>query len=326
MNYVPGDLWAYNGAQGNVMLFGYEELAEFTAVQSGSWNDQATWGGSAVPTEGDDVTIPAGITVTVDGTGATCRDITIDADGTLNHSGATKLTVNSNWTNNGTYTSGTDGTIEFAGTGNATVSGNNSFQNLIISKGSLGTTLTISGSSEVKSSTGANFILNSGLISIGTGSTFSINRSEGFTIPATGGFQVNGGTLSTDDLTITNQGLIHIVSGTANFGNSNGNSVNTTGNGSFIVEDGTVNISGRLTGTASGTLGTYSSGIHISGGTVTLATVANGLSNNGSLNVSSTGVFDFSGGTIVFQNPSDATTELDLGLVSGTGSKNTTGG
>ena len=60
--------------------------------------------------------------------------------------------------------------------------------------------------------------------------------------------------------------------------------------------------------------------------TVTLCTVGNGASSTGSLNVTSAGNFIFTGGTIVFQTPSNAATELDLGLISGDGTKNTTGG
>ena len=220
-------------------------------------------------------------------------------------------------------TGGTDGTIEFTGAISASINGDTGFENLIISKGALSTTLTMNGTIQVKSS--GSFILNGGLIKIDTGDSFAINRHQGFTIQATGGFEVNGGTLSTSDLTITNQGLIHIISGTANFGDSNGNSVNTDGNGAFVVENGSVNVSGRLTSAASGSLGGYTSGISISNGTITLATVANGLSGTGSLNVNSAGNFSFTGGTIVFQNPSDATTELDLGLISGS-TKTTVGG
>ena len=147
-------------------------------------------------------------------------------------------------------------------------------------------------------------------------------------IPESAGIEVNAGAvLNTGDFTITNEGLIRISSGTANFGNSSGNSVHTQVDGAFIVTGGTVNIAGRLENTASGFLINPSipSGITISNGTVTLCKVGNGASSTGSLNVTSAGYFNFTGGTIVFQNPSSATTELDLGLVSG-GTKNTIGG
>ncbi len=170
--------------------------------------------------------------------------------------------------------------------------------------------------------------LNSGLITIPTGSSFSINPASGITIPETGGIDVTGGTLNTGNFTISNEGLIRVSSGLANFGINSGNSVNTQFDGSFIVTGGNVNVAGRLYNSASGTLNPpdVSSGINISGGTITVATAGNQLSSTGSLNVTATGNFNFTGGIIIFQRPSTATTELDLGLISGGGTKNTVGG
>ncbi|WP_372931914.1 HYR domain-containing protein, partial [Mariniphaga sediminis] len=307
-----GEVWLKSG------------MADISAAQSGNWSDPNTWGGS-VPTISDNVTIPNGITVTVD-VAAFCADILIETGGTVNYGGGYNLQVNGNWTNNGTYNGGTSGIVEFAGSLAATISGITTFEELIISKGNLSATLNIGGNVTVGS--GGSLTLNGGLVTINSGGSFTIDPSSGITIPSTAGFDVAGGTLTTGDFTITNEGLIRITSGTANFGTDSGNAVNNQVDGAFIVSNGTVNISGRLHNSASGTLTPpgVSSGIHISGGTVTLATVGNGLSSVGSLNVTAAGTFDFSGGTIVFQNPSDATTELDLGLTSGTGIKNTVGG
>ena len=54
---------------------------ELTA-SSGNWSDTGIWGGS-LPTTGDNVTIPAGVTVYVDITTAVCNNITIESGGTL---------------------------------------------------------------------------------------------------------------------------------------------------------------------------------------------------------------------------------------------------
>ena len=75
----------------------------FTAVQTGNWDDPATWSSTVTPSSTDNVIIPTGFTVTVDAA-AFCNNITID--GSLKSGGAYTLQVNSNWTNNGTFTAG----------------------------------------------------------------------------------------------------------------------------------------------------------------------------------------------------------------------------
>ena len=131
---------------------------------------------------------------------------------------------------------------------------------------------------------------------------------------------------------ITNEGLIRVVNGTANFGTQSGNSVNTQVDGAFVVEGGTVNIAGRLHNSAGNSttfLGTsYEVGLTISGGVVNLATVGNGSSDTGSLDIDSRGYFDFNGGTINFINSSTAARDIDLRIDSplDNGTKSVTGG
>uniref|UniRef100_UPI00321642D8 HYR domain-containing protein n=1 Tax=uncultured Draconibacterium sp. TaxID=1573823 RepID=UPI00321642D8 len=300
-------------------------MADYTAV-SGNWSDPATWGGT-VPTTTDNVIIPNGVTVVVD-VAANCQNITIESGGELNHGTtlATTLQINGNWTNNGTYDGGTNGVVEFTGTVAASINGTTNFEGLIINIGSLLTTLTISGDVTVLSSGQLTMI--SGLVTIPGSGSFVVNPSSGLDIQEDAGFDVTGGTLTTGDFTITNEGLIRVAAGsTVNFGNDSGNEVHTQVDGAFIVTGGDVNIAGRLYNSASGTLPVLglTAGITVSGGTITLCTEGNGLSTTGSLHVTATGTFDFSGGAIVFQNPSTAATELDLGLLGG-GIKNTTGG
>jgi hypothetical protein len=50
--------------------------ASRTASVTGDWNNTATWGGESVPGQGDDVTINAGVTVTVNGA-YSCNSITL---------------------------------------------------------------------------------------------------------------------------------------------------------------------------------------------------------------------------------------------------------
>lgn len=299
-------------------------MATYTAVQSGNWNDPNTWGGY-IPTFTDDVAIPSGITVTVN-SASVCNSIDIQLGGTVNYSGTQTLRVYGNWTNNGTFTPGTSGTVEFTGSSNAIITGNTSFEELILSKGDLSTTLTINGTVSV--SAAGSLTLSSGLITVPAAGSLTINPASNITLSSVAGLDVTGGSLTTGNFNITNQGLIRISSGTANFGTSSNNIVQTQTNGAFIVSGGSVNFSGVLNNSASGTLSPLglTSGISVSGGTVTVATSGNLQSNVGSLNVTAAGNLDFTGGTIVFQHPSSASTKLDLGLISGGGTKNTVGG
>ncbi|NLN31850.1 MAG: HYR domain-containing protein, partial [Bacteroidales bacterium] len=300
-------------------------LVNFTAMQSGLWSEKATWGGLDPPSAADDVTIPAGVTVTID-IAAFCKNMEIQNGGTVNYSGAQTLQVHGNWTDNGNYDGGTSGGVEFAGNEDSYIDGTTTFEEQTITKESLATTLTINGNTTI--SGGGSLTLNGGLIKIPGGASLSCEYSMKLKIPPNSGFEVNGRSLRTGKFSITNNGLIRVTSGTANFGTNSGNSVHTQVDGAFIVTEGTVKIAGRLENTARGTLDPLGlpSGITVSGGEVILSAVGNGLSNTGSLNVTSNGYLDFTGGSIVFQNPSTAGTTLDLGLLDGYGTKNTDGG
>ena len=71
---------------------------------SGNWNTASNWCGG-VPASGSNLTIPAGTTVTLDGTNeVTVGDLTINATGSLILPSNAKLTVTGNLVNNGTMT------------------------------------------------------------------------------------------------------------------------------------------------------------------------------------------------------------------------------
>ena len=299
-----------------VLKSGAGTAGTITARATGDWNLASTWDCNCVPDFEDDVIIPSGFTVTVDAA-AECNNITIETGGTLDHSGATTLQVYGNWTNNGIYSSGS-GTIEFTGSADAVIGGSSTttFSNFILNKGSDVTTdLTVKTDITITDLTFENGVLD---IESGTTDIADIVNSNN-TIPSTAGIRVSGGTLTTGYYSIINEGLIEVTSGSATFGTGSGNSVHIQTDGAFIVTGGTVDIAGRLENTAGGTLSGYPSGINISGGIITLATAGNNESGTGSLDVTTNGAFNFTGGTIIFENPSTAGAALDLGLIDGTG-------
>ncbi len=70
--------------------------ANRTASVSGNWNSTVTWGGSAIPTSADAVTINAGITVTVNITNAQCASLTfagVTTNSALTFSGTNSLSI-----------------------------------------------------------------------------------------------------------------------------------------------------------------------------------------------------------------------------------------
>ncbi|WP_170154522.1 HYR domain-containing protein [Mangrovibacterium diazotrophicum] len=315
------------------------------ASGTGYWDVASTWGGATID-DTYDLVVPSGATVTIR-TNVTCASLTIQSGGTvifengstltvtgdLSNSGTltafsgSSITLSGNWINNGTFTSNS-GTVLMTGAGKS-VSGTSttSFSTLQINAGSnVSSVISVSSSINIGS-----LVLTNGLLSI-TGGTTTISAIND--IPQTAGLEVNGASavLTTGNYTINNKGLIHIVQGIANFGTQSGNSVDTSVDGAFVVNGGEVNIAGRLhnsAGDGNYFLGTsYEVGLTITGGTINLATVGNGSSDTGSLDVTSAGYFDFSGGTINFIKSSSATRDIDLRIdtPSGNGTKSITGG
>lgn len=139
---------------------------DYTSSQSGNWSDSATWVGGCVPGDGDNATITAGHTISVNseqdiGTGVltvngtlnqsatlTAGDTTIAAGGTLNTNdedlnvssitiegtltaGTSIISVSGDWVNNGTFTPG-NSTVNFNGPGTQDIFGETTFNILII--------------------------------------------------------------------------------------------------------------------------------------------------------------------------------------------------
>ena len=75
----------------------YANAAPIKAINNGDWNTPSTWDLGRVPTNGDVITIPAGITVTISSNINTPGNtLTIDINGTLTFAGGgAKLTISS---------------------------------------------------------------------------------------------------------------------------------------------------------------------------------------------------------------------------------------
>ncbi|MGV3697206.1 beta strand repeat-containing protein [Flavobacterium sp.] len=111
-----------------IILGAHKVSAQRVASVSGNWNSTTTWGGAAVPTSGQTVTINAGVSVTVTAA-ATCSSLQINNSNGNNVN--TTLTINS----------GTTLTVGATGTGSVTIGSATAMGN-----GNINTTsLTVSG-------------------------------------------------------------------------------------------------------------------------------------------------------------------------------------
>jgi hypothetical protein len=133
-----------------------------TSAATGNWTDGATWAGGIAPAPGDNAVIAAGHTVTLNTTGLSITDLTINGTGTLNYaatptsftvlgntvvnSGGTlnvfqgttgkTLILNGNLTNDGTIDisvgAGTAGNLSLISSNTQTISGSGTFNTGVI--------------------------------------------------------------------------------------------------------------------------------------------------------------------------------------------------
>ncbi len=68
----------------------------YTATSSGNWNSSSTWSSATVPSNGITVTIPSGITVTMDIVSSTFTSMAVNINGTLAFNNGMKLNVDCN--------------------------------------------------------------------------------------------------------------------------------------------------------------------------------------------------------------------------------------
>jgi len=156
----------------SVVFFGLFSVltAQIVSAQTGDWNVSSTWVGGAVPDRTDDVIIANGHTVTVPGGPyiAEMLDITISSGGTLNgEAHFSILDVYGDWTNLGTFTTGSRNTVIFKGGGNQDVTpGGDEFNDLELENtGAPGSVIALSGNIDINK----NLTFTSGILDLTDG-------------------------------------------------------------------------------------------------------------------------------------------------------------
>ncbi len=283
------------------------------------------------------------LTLTNNSTKTAGAGLTVATDLTINNtatfaSSSFSHTVGGNWINNGTFTyTGTTGTVTFNGSNDAAISGNSAtgFYNFVLNKGSnVNTLLNVNGSGAISAFNNCTYT--AGLLKINAGASFTaLGNGLSFTVSNAAGIHVNGGTYTQNLVSMTNNGLFRVSTGTATVGSVSGNELkvqnqgNANPGGLIDIQGGTLSIAGRLVNTAAGTPATgYSStGVVIAGGTINLATVGNNSAILADFDMSTSANLNMTGGTVIFQNPnSNATPFNDLQILNSTGTKSITGG
>lgn len=236
------------------------------------------------------------------------------------------LSIGGNLTNNGLLDFSTAANlagagIVFTGANNATYSGTgttNDVRTITVNKGTsrdsvlelTTTNFTVQGANTDSATAGYLTITNGTFKVSGTFTadlrTFPV---AAYTIPATGGLWLNNPNYSVtgQNASPSNNGLLRISNGTFNVGTSSGNSLGGTTGASFVIEGGVLNTAGRLQTTSAVS---YTQ----SGGAVNVCTVGN-TATSGCFGLTSTAnTFDMTGGTITLVTPSGSATPLDYSV------------
>lgn len=158
--------------------------------------------------------------------------------------------------------------------------------------------------------TGFLYTHTSGTLRIGGSFSFSnpVYMSSGYDIPATGGFWLNNAGFIVTGLagSPSNNGLLRLSNGTYNIGTTASHAMGAATGAVFLIEGGTMNVSGRLN-TANGVTWIQS------GATVNISTVGNATSNTPGFGLSNTGSsFNMSGGIICQVMANTGTIKIDF--------------
>ncbi|MGC9354648.1 MAG: HYR domain-containing protein, partial [Mariniphaga sp.] len=133
-----------------------------------------------------------------------------------------------------------------------------------------------------------------GKLEIISGGSLDCNHNLNLTIPPNAELIINGGYFKTG-ASIQNDGTFHIIDGTADIGSVSGNELQTRSDAIFQIDNGELNISGRLVNSAGTAI--------INGGTINISTIGHANSGEASFDMSSTTNLTISGGLINIHRP-----------------------
>ena len=305
--------------------------ANNTATGSGAWETASNWSLGTVPVATDNVTIPAGITITVKVAGDVCAKLTVAASGSLVINAASGLTIGSNFTNAGSFTSATGSTITFNGAANTIIAGGGTYSisgTVVLNMSSASVALDIQDDNFITGiNTGGKYYFNflrgtwkmdnAGTLNdaYNTGSTNALTIPFGVIIESDAGTLNIGSNAITGNMILSGQlflngGIVNVQTGQAfNSGQDFQYRVNG-GTPQLYVSGGTLNIGAGLNANAA----TDYIDFNMSGGTVILA--SNGYSDWITFQLADVlgGKTVMSGGTIILQDACNANIEdLDMG-------------
>ncbi|MFT3704467.1 MAG: T9SS type A sorting domain-containing protein [Agriterribacter sp.] len=250
-------------------------------------------------------------------------NVTIAAGGIIQSTGSNAisntLTINGDFTNNGTFNGAGTGTnklnITFSNASSnaftSSATAVNTFNNITLTKTANTNVLDFNPSSAVTFPAAGFLTLTTGTLKLSGTQTISNSFfTAAYTIPAAAGFWLNNPNVTVTALngSATIAGLLRVSTGTYNAGTVTGNTFTGSANGNVTVDGGTLNIAGTYTNTgyftlSSGTVNvgiastnnfasngvTASSAFNISGGNLNIA---------GKYTMSSTAVYTQSAGTV----------------------------
>lgn len=309
------------------------------------WFKAVNWCG-AIPTSTTDAVIDAALAINtpsynmnmpvINASGAVCNNINIYGDGeTFTINGTYNLDVWGDWVNgiNGTSSAFVPNNSTVTFKGNTPIQFINgaiptTFHNITVNRGSDTTTVleNVGGNFYPTTVTmNGNLSLINGLFRISEPSSV-VQFTSAPTIPSTSGLELNGGTVTPGNYTITNQGLFRMTTYSSNI------SIGTSANNSFITSGtsalteilgGDLAIAGKLTAVSGGTFKFNDYDYYTNTGvqsTITLA--ANSFTDNtyATFHVDATSKMQVIDGVIVFHSPNGGTGE-DVNIVAGTGTK-----
>jgi hypothetical protein len=314
-----------------VLLSPNKVEANNTALTTGAWETGSNWSLGTVPGASDDVTIPAGITITVKVSGDVCARLSVAASGSLVINTGATLNIGSDLTNTGSFISNTGSTITFSGAANSVVAGGGTYLiagTVVLNMGSATTLLDIQDANFINGiNSGAKYYFsflqgtwnmdNSGTLndSYNSGSTNALTIPFGVIIESDGGTMNLGRNALTGNMILSGQlflngGIVNVQTGQGfNSGQDFQYHVNG-GTPKLQVSGGTLSIGAGFNASTAADFIDF----NMSGGTVILT--LNGYSNWITFQLADVlgGKTVMSGGTIILQDACNANIEdLDMG-------------